>query len=299
MQTFKRFAALLMVPMIAYLGAACDGKDKPTEASAPGAAFSSVGDDGDDDHNGLRAVPFAFVGKENDCEYPAGSGYPAGSRIVTAAWLGGMGLPDNGGQNVGADPRDNPSKNDPHRGLLLSKNGRTSDCSSSGASITGVKGMVATATFTLGFDYRNGGHCGAGAPRFNVVVKEPVTNAQSFHYVGGCSNGTQTPASQDPEQWTKARFATANPGQSFPVITPGSKVVSIDLIYDEGTDTGNAPGEVPETPAVPPSGAGVPGPGAAGLAVVDNIYIDGKVITRGSGIDDGLRKGKDGKGKDD
>ena len=113
----------------------------------------------DSDKTQLQAVPFTFVGSAADCA-PS----PAGSRIVTAAWLGGMGLPDNGGPNA-------TTPNDPHTGLLLSKNGPTADCSSAGARITGVKGMTVDAAFTIGFEYRNGGHCGAGAPRFNVVAK--------------------------------------------------------------------------------------------------------------------------------
>src|SRR5439155_844865 len=79
------------------------------------------------------AVPFTFVGTAAECA-PS----PAGSRIVTAAWLGGMGLPDNGGPSA-------TTPGDPHTGLLLSKNGPTADCSSSGALITGVKGMTVDA----------------------------------------------------------------------------------------------------------------------------------------------------------
>src|SRR5947199_5438658 len=59
---------------------------------APLAAFA----DDDDDNNKLKAVPFAFVGTA------AQYGDPAGARIVTSAWLGGMGLPDNGGRNFNA-----------------------------------------------------------------------------------------------------------------------------------------------------------------------------------------------------
>src|SRR5438270_9017110 len=77
-----------------------------------------------DDNEKLQARPFTFVGSAADCA-PA----PAGSRIVTAAWLGGMGLPDSGGNNA-PDPA---TRNDPHFGLLLSKNGPTTDCSSAGA----------------------------------------------------------------------------------------------------------------------------------------------------------------------
>ena len=92
----------------------------------------------------LRATPFAFIGTAAECGV-------AGSHIVTAGWLGGMGLPDNGGQNTTLlDLATNPNKNDPHRGLLLSKNGPTPDCSSAGATITGFRRPI---TLTeLGFD---------------------------------------------------------------------------------------------------------------------------------------------------
>lgn len=215
------------------------------------------------DNEGIQAEPFAFVGAAGDC----GTGYPAGSRIITARWLKGMGLPDNGGLNVGGDPTDNPNKKDRHTGLLLSKNGTTPDCSAAGAEIHGVKGMTVTSTFALGFDYRNGGHCGAGAPRFNVVVKPP-SGPDTFHFVGGCANDSApTPAPQDPTQWTRVRFDTSNPGESFPPILVGSKIRSISLIHDEGTDTANN-----DTQGV-------------GLAVVDNIFINGALIT-GHGDDD-------------
>ena len=230
-------------------------------------------DDGKDKEKGkLQAVPFAFIGNAGDC----GTGYAAGSHIVTAAWLGGMGLPDNGGANTTAsDLGTNPNKNDPHLGLLLSKNGPTPDCSAAGATIKGVKGMIVSAGFQLGFDYRNGGHCGAGAPRYNVVVKPP-SGPNTFHFVGGCANSTQSPAPQDPTEWTQVRFDTTSATQSFPPIPPGSVIVSIDMIFDEGTDTANNDTE------------------GVGLAVVDNIFIDPQFITSGKGIEDGTkRKGDD------
>src|SRR2546422_704654 len=52
-----------------------------------------------DDDRKVEAVPFEFVGKAGDC------GAAAGSRIVTAAWLKGMGLPDT----------DDPNKKDRDR----------------------------------------------------------------------------------------------------------------------------------------------------------------------------------------
>jgi hypothetical protein len=218
-------------------------------------AFMPAGPAAADNDNGLRAVPFEFVGTAAQC------GDPAGSRIVTAAWLNGMGLPDNLGLNNNNTTA--AARADQRSGLLLSKNGLTSDCSSSGAEIKGVKGMTTTATSALGFDYRNGGHCGAGAPRFNVVVRNGST--ETSHFVGGCANDNEAAqAPQDPLQWTRVRFELSDAGEAFPVVPIGSKIVSIDILYDEGTDT--------------PSLQDAQG---VGLAVLDNIFIDGKVITSG------------------
>jgi hypothetical protein len=225
----------------------------------------------DDDETRLRAIPEIFVGDAGDC----GAESPAGSRIVTSAWLGGMGLPDDGGSNT--TPRDlatNPSKNDAHRGLLLSKNGPTADCSAAGATIKGVRGLRVTDTFELGFDYRNGGHCGAGAPRYNVVAKPPV-GPNTFHFVGGCANGVKTPAPQDPLEWTRVRFTNA---QAFPPLVAGSQIVSIELIFDEGTDELSVPDD----------------PNGVGLAVVDNLDINGALIDSGDGVADGTNNRGDG-----
>jgi len=207
-----------------------------------------------DDNDRLQAVPFTFVGSAADCA-PA----PAGPRIVTAAWLRGLGLPDNGAANAPSPA----ARNDRHTGLLLSKNGPTADCSSSGARIKGVRGTTVTAGFHLGFDYRNGGHCGAGAPRFNVTWR--FNGTDGFSFVGGCSNDSAPiPAPQD-AQWTRVRFEVQNAGESFPVIPVGAEIVSISILFDEGTDT-------PTTQD----------PMGVGLAVIDNIDINGTLITRGN-----------------
>ena len=188
--------------------------------------------------------PSTFVGKAGDC----GTGYPAGSNIVTAAWLEGMGLPDNGGLNSNAvNPEDNPNKKDPHFGLLLSKNGPLQDCSSAGATIKGAAGMTIT---EFGFDFRNGTHCGGGAPRFNVTATDGP------HFVGNCSTGgTVTPAPQDPAAWSRIRFS---PAQATPPIAAGAKIKSIEIVFDEGTSADSGPG--------------------AGLAVIDNIDISGFLV---------------------
>jgi hypothetical protein len=197
----------------------------------------------------FQVHPTTFVGKAGDC----GTGYAAGSDIVTSAWLRGLGLPDNGGLNSNAtDPTDNPNKKDPHSGLLLSKNGPLQDCSNAGANVTGVNGITLT---ELGFDIRNGTHCGGGAPRFDVTATD------GFHFVGNCAVGTVSPAPQDPTAWSRVRFS---PAQASPPIAPGAKIKSIAIVFDEGTNAG---------------------PGA-GLAVIDNIDINGVLVSKGQGQGD-------------
>lgn len=218
----------------------------------------------DDGNNGkgkndYNANPFVFIGTAKDC----GS---AGSRIVTSAWLTGLGLPDNGQPNAPATT----AANDPHMGLLLSKNGPYTDCSAAGATITGLNNQ--TTLTELGFDYRNGGHCGAGAPRFNI------TTTAGYTYFAGCADGTQTPAPQDTAQWTRVRFA---PAQIFPQMTSNPPftstmaIKSISIIYDEGTDVPSAQD-----------------PNGVGLAVIDNIDINGTLITDGHGVGEDNKKSK-------
>jgi hypothetical protein len=216
----------------------------------------------------LSAVPEVFVGSSVEC------GGIAGSNIVTSAWLRGMGLPDNGGANTTTDDlATNPNKRDPHTGLLMSKNGPTPDCSSAEARIEGwKKGTVLT---ELGFDYRNGGHCGAGAPRFDI------TTTDGFIYFAGCAAGLHEPAPQDPLQWTRVRFLAAGASACLfnvcvfpqlptnpPFVFGTTPVDRIDIVYDEGTDV----------PIL------LDDPSGIGLAVLDNIDVNGVLITTGTGI---------------
>jgi len=225
-----------------------------------GSAGSALADDnGNGGNNGrnnqLGAQPFVFIGSAADCG-------TAGSNIVTSAWLGGMGLPDDGSAN--------PDGQDPHLGLLLNKNGPTANCSAAGATITGVR--PGTTLTELGFDYRLGGHCGAGAPRFNI------TSTAGFTYFAGCADGTLSPAPQDPAEWGRVRFTAAQIFPASPSAPPfvlgpagtGTQVRSISIVYDEGTDTPS-----PSDPT------------GVGLAVLDNLDVNGRLIAAGSGVADG------------
>lgn len=181
-----------------------------------------------------KAKPFEFVGTAEQC-----SPSPAGVDTVEAAWVTHEGLPDAGKSN---------------HALLLMKLGATTNCAAAGATIGGAEGKTLT---ELGYDVRDDGHCGAGAPRFNVVTSDDV-----LHFIG-CFAGPVADALVDPQgnAWTRKRWTAAdlaNGAITFPPITGASgPVVSIDIIFDEGDDTG---------------------PDNTGTAHLDNIDINGVLI---------------------
>jgi hypothetical protein len=255
-------AVLLAVPVAAQSDA--DSTSVPTAsaqalAAPPGlvaATLEAFEWSEDDHHGGLRLTPREFVGAIGDC----GKGYPAGARIVQAAWLTGMGLPDRGQPNSNPDdPRDNPAKRDPHYGLLLSKNGPTPDCSAAGARVRGTRHSFTIEE--LGLDFRNGTACGAGAPRVNVYTEGGLV------YFIGCSAGTRTPAPQDPAQWTRVRFSEEDVFPQMPDSPPFefgvTEVERLTIVFDEGTDTAH-----PDQPS------------GTGLVVIDNFVLNGRTVTR-------------------
>jgi hypothetical protein len=192
---------------------------------------------------GPRAFRAVFVGTDAQCGGPG----TAGSQIVTSMWLTGIGLPDN--VAVGNDSTTTAAKRDVRWGLLLSKNGTTPNCAAAGADIGGTFDHTITADSTFGFDYRNGTHCGAGAPRFNVY-----TTLGALHF-GGCAAGLHVPAPQDADQWTRVRLGL---GDFFPPLAAGDTIESVEIVFDEGTDTANNDTE------------------GVGLSIIDNILINGK-----------------------
>jgi hypothetical protein len=136
---------------------------------------------------------------------------PEHTGIIKAAWVANAGVQGHG--------------------LFLQKNGTTATNAAGGATIDGASGVITE----LGLDYRNDGHCGAGAPRFNVN-----TTAGTYYFFG-CAYGVHTPVTGTTD-WTRVRFGNAD---AFPAngVTawPGfgtAVVTSIDVVFDEGTDVG-------------------------------------------------------------
>jgi hypothetical protein len=158
--------------------------------------------------------------------------------IASAAWVTQQGLPDAGGSQ---------------HALYLAKQGDTSEITAGIVVIDGVEGLTLT---ELGFDVRDDGHCGAGAPRFNVRI----STGDLFFF--GCFYGTHTPLAGG---WTQVRFGNGDAFHQFGTVAwPGfgnAIVTSIAIVFDEGTDT--------------PAGGTIVTPGAVYL---DNIDVNGILI---------------------
>jgi len=158
-----------------------------------------------------------------------------------AKWAPGEGLPDRDGADKTA--------------LYLQKKTGTFTDSGAHAQVTGVEGAIVT---ELGWDIRNDGHIGFGAPRFSVRTEDGAE--YSFSFLAGGIRRPSTPAPADPERWTRIRFRDedAHPQTAEQPPWPGfgkAKVSEIDIVFDEGIDQGS------------------------GFTYLDNIDINGVLIT--------------------
>jgi hypothetical protein len=148
-----------------------------------------------------------------------------------------------------------------NQGLLLAKTGPTANYASAVADIKGVKGPITE----LGYDVRKpisavtpmGSHCGAGAPRFDVTT----TTASYFI---GCNSppAVQTATGNG---WIRLRWGTGGIVLGYNASTGVLEVMTgdvknIQIVFDEGQDTG---------------------PDFFGMAVLDNIDINGTLIGQG------------------
>jgi len=296
MQTMRRAAAAVLIyPAILCLSVACDRAADQTPTSPPGARpradlvgattqdatewlarAQSLGimlsddptatpwtdelEDDPPDNDPIHVDPFQFDPFKTD--------------LVRARWLRGTGCPTGATVNDGSsskpftdaacptgDPKDNKNA-----GLLLVKTGPTTNFASAGAEVKGVKGITLT---ELGYDIRKapdaaspvGSHCGAGAPRFNVVTSDGTN-----HFIG-CNSPVATMVPSASTAWLRLRWTADQvtgcvPG--FPPVCPTNVVQSIAIIFDEGQDA-------------------MGGPDMFGLAVLDNIDINGTLVGRGPG----------------
>jgi hypothetical protein len=195
---------------------------------------------------------------------------PKDTDLVGARWVNGIGCPtgektfDGTTTTPFTDPACPTGDRSDHNnaGLLLAKTGPTANFAAAGADLKGLKGATLT---ELGYDIRFGSHCGAGAPRFDIA-----TDDGKFFFVG-CSSPHPTTAVQG-FGFARLRWGGSAPLLGFNRATGAlepitGRVKSISIVFDEGQDTSSA------TDFTPPESK-------SGLAVIDNIDVNGRLIGR-------------------
>jgi hypothetical protein len=194
---------------------------------------------------------------------------PGKTNLVQANWLNGVGCPTDAFTAVfpsGTAPYTDTAcatgdaKDQHNEGLLLVKTGPTNNFASAVAELNKVKGITLT---ELGYDIRKSGgsggsplgsHCGAGAPRFNVVTADGVT-----HFLG-CNSPPGTPTGVS-TGWVRLRWDAAALLGAFPPIMATDVVKRILIVFDEGTDAG---------------------PDSFGAAFLDNIDVNNSLVGHGA-----------------
>lgn len=212
---------------------------------------------------------------------------PSNTHLAQSTWLDGIGCPTStnieyfvpplynstaaGTYQDGACPTGDP-KDKHNEGLLMVKTGPTNNNAAAVAELKKVRGIHLT---ELGYDLRKtdpalaqGSHCGAGAPRFNVVTTDGV-----LHFVGcnspagvvtdtSASSMTNGVPSAPPQAgWVRLRWTAAQLAAAFPPIAPTDTVKRISIVFDEGQDTG---------------------PDFFGAAILDNIDVNQTLVGRGA-----------------
>ena len=166
-----------------------------------------------------------------------------------AAWKSQQGLPD--------------SKGNGNFALYLQKLTATATNAAAFAVITGLEGQKVSALTSLAWDdHRTGGHCGAGAPRWDVFVKG-LSNKPYTLFLG-CAAAVQTPVLGAPEWMTDsysgAAIVTVGGGNAGltadeQIDAAGGTITGLIIVFDEGTDQGE------------------------GFVFLDNITVNLKIFT--------------------
>jgi hypothetical protein len=224
---------------------------------------------------GLAAAAYGAVTKFNAAR--ADTYDPGKTYLVGTAWDQGLGCPTIGStfNGVTNSPYTDPacptgdSKDKKNEGLVLAKTGPTANWAAAQVDLKNVNGTVLS---ELGYDIRKpvsaadprGSHCGAGAPRFDVTLSDGTL------YFIGC-NSPAADSTLVGNGWLRLRWGTGGPLMAYPqsgggpADISGKTVKSIQIVFDEGQDTGSDD---------------------FGLAVLDNIDVDGVLVGQGTNGND-------------
>jgi hypothetical protein len=135
-----------------------------------------------------------------------------------SAWNGQQGLPDSTGNQ--------------NQALYFQKMTSTTTVAAGVAVIKGFEGLPVSSLSHLEFWYGMDGHCGAGAPRFDVFVQPPGGGPQYTLFIGcqGMIPGTTATAPSG------RVFQERSYDGPFPLV---GTITGISIVFDEGNDVGN------------------------------------------------------------
>jgi hypothetical protein len=159
-----------------------------------------------------------------------------------ASWKAGEGLPDSHG-----------SKN---QALYFQKKTTTATVAAGVVLIKGFEGMPADQITGLGWDHRVDGHCGAGAPRWNIGLEDAAGNQSTIFL--GCYAASHAAIGTD---WCRDTHS----GLALPATL---KIRYLAIVFDEGTDN----------PIPQPFGCPT-GPSTPGFVYLDNITVEADGVT--------------------
>lgn len=100
------------------------------------------------------------------------------------------------------------------------------------AVVTGLEGTNASDLQGLEWQHRNDGHCGAGAPRWNITVSNPSSPMQRTVFLG-CAAAAHS--SGDEPGWTRDTYDGPALQSQF---MPGDVIEGLAIVFDEGNDIG-------------------------------------------------------------
>lgn len=133
-----------------------------------------------------------------------------------SAWKGGEGLPDSTGNQ--------------NQALFFQKQTSTTTNAAGVAVIKGFEGLPVSSLSHLEFWWGTDGHCGAGAPRFDVFV-QPTVGPQYTLFIG-CQGMKPGNAMTAPNGRVFQQRTYDGP---FPA---DGTIAGIAIVFDEGTDVG-------------------------------------------------------------
>jgi hypothetical protein len=164
-----------------------------------------------------------------------------------AAWRAHEGLPD--------------SKGNADHALYFQKMTTTATNAAGVARITGLEGQPLSAITGLSWEHRTDGWCGAGAPRWDIIVSDASGNRGVIFL--GCAAAVHTPGSA--ANWIRDSYPGPTAIASLPATgftpefnpTDALTISELLIVFDEGTDIPTYPGYV----------------------YLDNITVNGQVFT--------------------